>query len=97
MNKCRYYGGNCRLRSIYNVLIRFMNENPCREYERFHKHFTVHKLHVKLPDLHGDRLENEFTWHTILQIGNNSVIISRELISKLLSPILSCEANSWRP
>lgn len=38
----------------------------------FHTHFTVHKLHVKLPDLHGDRLENEFTWYTILQIGNNS-------------------------
>jgi len=28
MNKCRYYKENCRLRSINNVLIRFMNEKP---------------------------------------------------------------------
>jgi hypothetical protein len=37
--------------------------------------------------------KNEFTWHTILQIRNNCAIISRELISKLPLPILSCEAK----
>jgi hypothetical protein len=79
------------------VLIRFVNENPRRESEKFHKFFTVHELYVTPTDtvidkkmsLHGIQFCKMETTLIVTVLG--------ELVSKLLSCILSSKTRSWRP